>query len=293
MTRLLASVVDVVDGFDVAVLDQFGVLLSGAGAYPGAAAAIAALADRGKAIVVLSNSGKRAAANRERLAGFGLPTEQIGHVVTSGEALWEDLASGRLSLSDTGVARLHPICASPDDATAWAAGNPRVEIVFGEPTDADAVLAMGVPDDIAIDAFDSTLRTALAADLTLICSNPDRRAPRGDRMVLSPGALAERYQEMDGRVVWYGKPHAPSFAAVRRLHPEVPAKRFLMIGDSLEHDIAGGAAAGFSTLLVRGGVHEAAFGSADDAATIGAAIDALAHGAGGDAVPTYSLAVFA
>jgi ribonucleotide monophosphatase NagD (HAD superfamily) len=38
-----------------------------------------------------------------------------------------------------------------------------------------------------------------------------------------------------------------------------------MVGDSLEHDIAGGAAAGWTTAFVEGGLHARSFSKLDDA----------------------------
>jgi ribonucleotide monophosphatase NagD (HAD superfamily) len=63
-------------------------------------------------------------------------------------------------------------------------------------------------------------------------------------------------------VRYIGKPHAPIFdAALERLgHPD--PRRVLMVGDSLDHDIAGARAAGMLTLLLTAGVHREALASA-------------------------------
>ena len=53
---------------------------------------------------------------------------------------------------------------------------------------------------------------------------------------------------------WYGKPHRPVFDAVARA---MGTDRLLMVGDSPEHDVAGGASAGWATCLVMGGLHAA------------------------------------
>jgi ribonucleotide monophosphatase NagD (HAD superfamily) len=59
-------------------------------------------------------------------------------------------------------------------------------------------------------------------------------------------------------VAYVGKPHAPIFtAALERLGQPDPA-RVLMIGDSLDHDVAGARRAGMLTLLLRSGVHRVA-----------------------------------
>lgn len=254
MTRLIAHLADIHDRFDVAVLDQWGVLHDGARPYPGVVGALAALEAAGKAIVVLSNSGKRAAVNRSRIERLGVRLPTSAHVVTSGEALWADLDAGRLPWDGEKPMRLLPICDRFEDAIQWAEGLDGVTFV----TDAaDAILLMGLPDGADIADYEPVLDRALAAGLPLICTNPDITSPRGGSLVTSPGALAQRYEERGGQVIWYGKPHGPVFAAVRRLFGDIDAARFVMIGDSLHHDIAGAAAAGFSTVLVCGGIHAA------------------------------------
>lgn len=289
VTRLIERLEEILDRFDVAVLDQWGVLHAGTACYPSAAAALESLALHGKAIVVLSNSGKRAAPNRERIAALGLPIGRIARVMTSGEALWQDLATGRLSLAEGRPASLYAIAAKPADALAWAEGNPRARVTLEDPARAHAILAMGVPDGIERGAYDAILATALSAGRPLICSNPDLRSPRGDRIVLSPGTLAERYATIGGQVIWYGKPYGLVFEAVRRLYPTVAAARFLMVGDSLEHDVAGGAAAGFSTALVRGGLHAHAFAGAFSDVAVRAAVAHISLERGRAVLPKYSL----
>ena len=48
--------------------------------------------------------------------------------------------------------------------------------------------------------------------------------------------------------------------------------RCLMVGDSLEHDIAGGANAGWQTAFIRGGIHAGVFEFGDTAETLEALV---------------------
>ena len=68
----------------------------------------------------------------------------------------------------------------------------------------------------------------------------------------APGAIAALYEEMGGKVTWIGKPYADIYAHALKLIGN--PSRCLCIGDSAEHDVAGGRAAGLSTLLVLQGV---------------------------------------
>ena len=248
-TRAVASLSEIAGTFDIAVLDQWGVLHDGTAPYPDAPAAVERLRAIGKRVAVLSNSGKRAAPNAERIRanGFAVADDEV---ITSGEALWRDAAAGRLAPFS------HPyaIMGRPGDATNWAKG---LNLHFAPDVEgADALFVMGLPEGTEADTYDATLDAAFARGLALVCANPDRSSPRaGGRSAVQPGALAHRYAERGGTVRWYGKPHEPVFRAVERLHPDVPRERFLMVGDSPEHDVAGAHAAGWRSALVRGGLH--------------------------------------
>ena len=251
---LIDSLEEIVESFDVVVLDQFGVLHNGSVCYPSAREAMRMLHARGKEIFILSNSGKRADLNLQRVEKMGLPGENISQVVTSGEALWQDVNESRLQVAGQVPNRFFPICGHPDDPYVWASGS-KVEIADKVDPSCDAILLMGLTDDTGETKYDAKFQQALELKIPLICSNPDKTSPRADRFVMSPGALADRYAEMGGGVIWYGKPHAPVFQAVMRCRPELAPNRFLMVGDSLEHDIAGGQKVGFQTAFVRGGIH--------------------------------------
>lgn len=265
--RDIESVLEITDGIEAVVLDQFGVLHDGARPYPGAAEAIEALRARGLRIAVLSNSGKRAALNAERIRRIGLPLADEDVVMTSGEALRTDIASGRVP-----ARRLHAVCGDPDDADRWAEG---LEVTFAPIEKAEALLLMGVPDGIEPGDYEPLLAEALARGLPAICTNPDRASPRGGRTVPSVGALAARYEAMGGAVRWYGKPHAPVFEALGETLGDPEPHRILMVGDSPAHDVRGARALGWRTLLVRDGLHAGRFAAVPD---IDAALDALLDG---------------
>ena len=250
--RRLTSLTDIAHEFDAIVFDQWGVLHNGTTAYPGAIAAVKRLAGGTAQLAVLSNSGKRSEPNRKRIAAMGFPAAAFAVVMTSGEALWLDVQAGRHS----GTQRLFPICAAPGDAEIWRSGIAGLSLVT-EISDADAILLMGLPEDArAQEAFLPALDHALRRKLPLFCSNPDKASPRsGGCLVRSPGALAEGYAQAGGEVFYYGKPYPAVFESLQRQLSRIDPARMLMIGDSIEHDIAGAAAAGWRTLFIEGGLH--------------------------------------
>jgi len=281
MTELLDSLDHVADRFGAIVLDQWGVLHDGTQAYPGVIETLTRLRAKGTRLAVLSNSGKRAAPNADRIAAIGYDRGLFDTVMTSGEALWQDMAAGRVQAQT-----LVPITRSPGDAEVWAEG---LDITLTQTvSQADAALLMGLHDD-GPGAAEEILSEAIDLGLPILCTNPDRASPRaGGKTVVSPGALAHAAAENGADVRFYGKPHLPVFRALESaLH--VSPDALLMVGDSPEHDIAGGAQAGWSTLFIRGGLHAAMFPNDDDAGPSTAKqIKALFH-AEAAPHPTYSL----
>lgn len=281
--RLIETLGDIADGFDAIVLDQWGVLHDGTTPYAGAIQALEALKARGTRLAVLSNSGKRADINAARIADKGFAPDLFETVMTSGEALWRDVASGAISGT-----RVFAVTATPSDAHTWADG---LNLTFVDTAaQADWVLIMGLSEfggDVgkALAFVDAAKADILVANRPVYCSNPDRTSPRaGGVLVISPGALAHDIADGGGNVTFYGKPHTPVYRAVETALGAAP-KRLLIVGDSLEHDIAGGATAGWQTCFIRGGIHAAAFG-ADVMDDLSALVDAKAA-----AAPDFSLPI--
>ena len=61
----------IVERFDHVLLDQWGTLHKGEAIFPEAYECVARLREAGKKVLVLSNSGKRANDNEQRLAALG------------------------------------------------------------------------------------------------------------------------------------------------------------------------------------------------------------------------------
>lgn len=253
MTQVIESLSEIAGRFDAIVLDQWGVLHDGTTPYPKAIVALEGLSTR---LAVLSNSGKRSAPNAARIAEMGFPESLFDVVMTSGEALWQDIATGRVAHRV-----LCPITRGAGDAEAWAEG--LSVTLTDDAASADAILLMGLPDEDP-DAAQVIMAAARANGTPVLCTNPDRASPRaGGETVVSPGALAHAYAEDGGVVQFYGKPHLPVFEAVASAL-EVAPNRLLMVGDSLEHDILGGHRAGWATLFIRGGLHASAFSDTEN-----------------------------
>lgn len=257
---IVSTLPDLARRYDAFLVDQFGVLLDGSGAYPAAPAALSALAATGKPVLMLSNSGKRAAPNAARLVRLGFDVAATRGVLSSGEAafrrLAEDLAAGRIA-PGTPV-WLH----ARDGDTSAVAGLDLTPVPHPDAAGL-LVIAGSQGDRLTMDWYRDALGGAAARGVPAFCTNPDLEMLTPEGRAFGAGAIAALYADMGGPVTWIGKPHRPVYDIARDILGRPDPARVLCIGDSPAHDVAGGRGAGMATALVtRTGLHA---GQAQDA----------------------------
>ena len=107
----------------------------------------------------------------------------------------------------------------------------------------------------------------------MICANPDRIVMRGEDCVPCAGALAEAYQKMEGTVLFFGKPHPPTYARAAQIFREMGVpniKRVLAIGDGLETDMLGALHAELDMIFISSGIHARELGQHPSARALAA-----------------------
>jgi HAD superfamily hydrolase (TIGR01459 family) len=241
----------IADQFDLFLVDQYGVLHDGIAAYPGAIEGLAKLVSSGRKVVVLTNSGKSAAANRARLAALGFAGSTYD-VVSSGEVALQGVKAGAFG---PGLATGSAVCVIGRTGDAYAFCPDDFTLVT-RPEDAAYLVIAGSDAPLtSLDNYRAMLSSAAQIRVPAICINPDITMIWEGLLIPAPGAIARIYQELGGQVAYVGKPHPAIFQSARALFDRVPQNRVIMIGDSPEHDVAGAGAIGFATLLVRSGIH--------------------------------------
>ena len=232
---------EIASRFDGMLIDQFGVIHDGLQLYPGTPRVLSELKALGIPVAVMTNSGKRAEANRQRLVKMGVPRDHFVDAVSSGEVAFSTLTAKKAFLIGK-------------DCEDY--GFDGIEFV-SDPHDAEIILILG--SNAPKTSLDTYHKLLSGLTLPAICCNPDKLMLTPEGLMPAPGAIAALYQELGGQVTWIGKPYPGIYAQAARLIGN--PKRILCIGDSAEHDVAGGRAAGFETLLVLQGVsagHDAA-----------------------------------
>lgn len=244
----LAAIADRYDGY---IFDVWGTLYDGGNAFPPAVTALEQLAGAGKAVVVLSNSPRPPSTVIERLRGVGIPERLYREVITSGGESHRHLRD-RPDGFHAGLGRL----AYGFDPNRFPHILPGTG--FESTSDleaADWILNAGPVSGLdTVDRYEDRLRRGVERRLVMICANPDKVVYEQGVRMIHAGALAERYEQLGGRVHYHGKPHAPVFERSIAVLG-VPAERVLVVGDNRATDVAGAVAAGLDSLMLADGVH--------------------------------------
>ena len=259
----IAGLREIADRFDSVLLDQWGALHDGRQVFPAARECVERLRAAGKRVLILSNSGKRAADNIRRLEALGLPRTAYDALLTSGEAAWVGLRDRVEPPFD----RLGRRCLLFTRGRDPSISDGLALDVVTELSDADFIFLAGVDDGCAEpEMWRPLLAEAARRRLPMLCANPDLTMFGGGELMPAPGAVARLYGALGGGVHFVGKPHAPIFVAALRALGSPVASRVLVVGDSLDHDILGGNRAGMLTALIASGVHARVLGAATDLA---------------------------
>jgi HAD superfamily hydrolase (TIGR01459 family) len=254
--RQIAGLSEISDGYDVILCDIWGVLHNGVASFTQASDALVSFRRRGGAVVLISNAPRPSPPIARQVLRLGVSPDAFDAIVTSGDVtigLMEQQAGDRVL--HIGPERDVTLL----DAVAEASGA-RPKLVSLE--DAQYALCTGLRNDEveALDDYEPELQAMAARDMTMICANPDLVIHRGDTLIYCAGALARRYEELGGSVVYAGKPYTPIYHRASTLAEHIRGgpiakPRVLAIGDGMRTDIIGASRAGLDVLFVTGGIH--------------------------------------
>ncbi len=243
---------EIADRYDAFIIDIFGVLHDGIKPFAHTIKTLEMLKGAGKTICLLSNSPKRADAAIQQMLRMGIPRTLYDHVVTSGEATHAAL---KIRSDD-----FHRECGQD----CWFIGTDTMMGVLeglnlrivSTPEQASFILNT-IPGTSESDArhLRHNFKIAVDKNLPMICANPDLVVNIGAEQFQCAGTFAKIYEDMGGRVLYHGKPHAPVYERCRALLGGLEKSRILAIGDSLHTDIQGANRFGIASVLVLSGIH--------------------------------------
>ena len=88
----------------------------------------------------------------------------------------------------------------------------------------------------------------------MVCTNPDLIVHRGEDEEYCAGSIAKIFEEIGGKVIYYGKPHPEIYQGCIQNE-----KKILVIGDNLNTDIRGANNMQYESLFILNGIHKHEF----------------------------------
>ncbi|GGY54185.1 TIGR01459 family HAD-type hydrolase [Parvularcula lutaonensis] len=245
--RIITGLSEIADAYDAVLCDAWGVIHNGRELFPGAAEATSMFrAERGP-LVILTNAPRPSSVIPAQLDRLGLPRDAWDAIVTSGDATTEVIRE----MSDKTFFRIGP---SKDDDLFRA-----IDVKLAGADEADAIFCSGLDDDQTETPEDyrGLLEPLARRGLPMVCANPDIVVKYGDKLIYCAGAIGQLYEELGGKVILGGKPHAPIYELAKQRMREITGKvpeRILVIGDGLGTDVKGANDQGLDCLFVADGI---------------------------------------
>lgn len=245
---MISGLSEIAADYSAALCDIWGVIHDGQTVFPHVSDALQQFRKYSGPVILLSNAPRPAATVARRLTELGLSQECYDGIVTSGEVT-RHLLTARGQQGQ----KCHHVGPEKDaDLVAELA------IELSDLEAADFILLSGLYDDLTEtpDDYGSLLDQWHQRGLEIICANPDRIVPFGDRFIYCAGAVAERYEQKGGGVEWVGKPYPLVYQHALEVLAGLgaPTQNVLAIGDGPKTDIAGANRAGLDALFVGAGL---------------------------------------
>lgn len=258
MVSFINNICEVSSQYTHYIFDLWGVIHDGSNLYPNVKENLKKLRSQNKSICFLSNAPRRSFVAEEVLSGLGVEKDYYDFIITSGESLFIDMARNQ----SNGYKEFGKNFSyfGPDKDKNLLNG---LDYKIVDIKEANFAIITGFKDDSStIEMEMPNLELALKHNITMICANPDFKVVKQNGLeYLCAGILANKYEELGGKVIYYGKPFSAVYQLVmekfRQLNGENPVKprNVLAIGDAFETDIKGASSADIDCVIISGGIY--------------------------------------
>lgn len=246
------GIADILDQFELILLDSYGVLCRGVDPIEGATDAIQLMREHNKTFCVVSNdtmTNKAIAAEKYQKRGFDFSANEV---LTSLDITEQFLKTV------TQPERFGVIAAQDHPSSELMKGMIRLNEQNGViPEQVDTLLFL-TGAGWTTKMQENLVQSGQDRPFTLHIGNPDIGAPNGEHIAATPGYFLSDFVEKTGqqtKPVLYGKPDLSIFTEAYGQSGINDPSKVLMVGDTLYTDILGGNAMGFKTLLLQCGIY--------------------------------------
>ena len=232
----------IVDNYQLFYIDLWGVVHNGVSLHSEAIKTLKEITKKGKDYILLTNAPRPNHAVKSFLEKLGMEKEIREHVFTSGEAALVYLKKNLLS---NNFFHIGP----PRDFDLFKDFE---KMKSNQIEKCDYILCTGLFDDHNEDLkyYKDLLEKNIKKKM--ICTNPDLIVDRGNEREFCAGSIAKIFEELGGKVDYFGKPYPLVYTQTRT----IKNKKILCIGDNLNTDIKGANLLNYDSLVISNGVHK-------------------------------------
>lgn len=254
--RKITNLEEIIGDYDAILSDIWGVVHNGIEPFKTSVTALTAARKKGVKVVLITNAPSPSSQVIDHLKyKIAAGDEFYDDIITSGDVAksiidgWGDKKCFHLGLRESDTEAVQPGFA---------------ELVDLEQADYVLCTFLARKNDVDPRDYLPLLKQMKKKGLPFLCSNPDAVVDVGGTLYYCAGTLAQMYEEIEGEVVYTGKPHATIYEeALKKLSVlaggDVAPKKILIIGDSLSTDVPGANRLGSDMLFVADGIHAREF----------------------------------
>ena len=232
---------EIANSFDLFYIDIWGVLHNGIKLNEDAVNVLSELDNLGKEYVLLTNAPRPNSDVIKFLEKLGLDAKKSSKVYTSGQGSLNYLSNEKKNIK---FYHLGPERDFNLFKNFKSLKQKNLE-------DADYIICTGLFDKYeSLEFYKKFLSSFI--DKEMVCTNPDLIVDRGDITEYCAGSVAKVFEEIGGKVKYFGKP----YPLVYKKSINNQSKSVLCIGDNLNTDIRGANLQNFNSLFILNGIHK-------------------------------------
>ena len=255
MTNVIRNFSDISDNYTTVICDLWGCLHNGVKSFPKALTALKDFKDANGKVVLVTNAPRPIKNIEYQIANLGIKDTHYDMLLTSGELTSDyinKICENNLNIFHIGGKRHHSIYKD-------MIHEKKITMEIENIEDADLIVCTEPFNPLRdqLSDYESILKAGIDKELTLLCANPDLVVDVGQIREMCAGSIASRYEQMGGKVIYFGKPHNKIYQEVYSFLNKVgkaKSESILCIGDGLNTDIKGANKEKLDSLLVVGGL---------------------------------------
>ena len=243
ITKLIKGLGQVQSKYDAFFIDLWGVIHNGIELYEEAIEVLENINKLNKRFVLISNAPRPSKNVKNFLLKLKMKESLTKNIFTSGEAA---LRSLQKNIYGKNFYHLGP----QRDSSLFSGFEKNKQNL----EKADFILCTGLlpNQENSLSYYEYFLKRY--THLTMICTNPDLIVHRGTKQEYCAGTIAEIFEKLGGKVIYFGKPYADIYKFCIKGN-----ERVLAIGDNIRTDIKGANNMKFDSLFITSGIHKSEF----------------------------------